>query len=59
MTSVSHDMGKCSQCLDCIECCSGKALSYREGVFFHSSDNCTFCESCMMVCDSGAIVVRA
>lgn len=58
MVSVSHDMSKCSQCLDCVTLCSGGALSYSEGVFMHSSDNCTFCEVCMDVCDGGAIMVR-
>lgn len=56
--NVSHDMGKCSQCMECIENCSGGALSYHEGVFLHSIDNCTFCEVCSDVCDSGAIMVR-
>ena len=55
---VHHDMGKCSQCLDCVECCPGGALSYNEGVFLHSSNNCTFCENCMDICDSQAIKVK-
>ena len=55
---VSHDMSKCSQCLECVDNCPGKALSYHEGVFLHSSDNCTLCEYCVDVCDGGAIQVR-
>ena len=58
MVSVSHDMGKCSQCLECVELCPGKALSYHEGVFIHSPSNCTYCENCQDVCDGGAIVVK-
>ena len=58
MVKVNHDMSKCSQCLTCVEYCSGKALSYQEGVLLHSSDNCVFCEVCMDVCDSGAIEVK-
>lgn len=38
--------------------CSGKALSYHEGVFTYSHDNCTLCEICMDVCDSDAIMVK-
>lgn len=55
---ISHDMSKCSQCLECVDNCPGKALSYHEGVFLHSSDNCTLCEYCVDVCDGGAIQVR-
>ena len=58
MVQVSYDMSKCSQCLDCILWCTGKALSYKEGVFLYSSNNCAFCEVCMDVCDSGAIEVK-
>lgn len=58
MVTVSHDMSKCSQCLDCVNYCSGNALNYHEGVFLHSRNNCTFCEVCADVCDSGAILVR-
>ena len=57
MVSVSHDMSKCSQCLECVRSCPGKALSYHEGVFIHSQNNCTYCECCQDVCDGGAIVV--
>ena len=55
--NASHNMSKCSQCLDCVTYC-GKALSYHEGVFTYSYDNCTLCEICMDVCDSEAIVVK-
>lgn len=58
MIQASHDMGKCSQCHECIDNCSGGALSYNEGVIIYSSNNCTFCEVCMDVCDSGAIKVK-
>lgn len=51
-------MALCSQCLDCIQNCTGKALSYNEGVFFYSSNNCTLCEVCSDICDSGAIEVK-
>ena len=56
--NATHNMGKCSQCLDCVTYCSGKALSYHEGVFTYSPDNCTLCEICMDVCDSEAIMVK-
>lgn len=55
---VNHDMGKCCQCLDCIKSCPGKALSYNEGVFLYSHNNCTLCETCMDICDGGAIEVK-
>lgn len=57
MLVVSHNMALCSQCLDCIECCPSGALSYYEGVFLYSSNNCTLCETCADVCDGGAIKV--
>lgn len=58
MVSVSHNMGKCSQCMECVKACPGGALSYSEGYFIHVKDNCTFCESCMDVCDGQAIEVK-
>ena len=58
MISASHNMDKCTQCLDCVKNCTGGALSYNEGVFIHSQNNCTLCEVCMDSCDSGAITVK-
>lgn len=54
---ISHEMGKCSQCFECINTCPGKALSIVEGVFVYSEDACYLCETCMDVCDSQAIRV--
>ena len=58
MVIVNHNMALCSQCMECIENCPGAALSYTEGVFLFAENNCTVCESCMMICDSNAIEVK-
>ena len=59
MVTVNHNMALCSQCMECILNCPGKALSYNEGVFIYSHNNCTNCENCMDICDSQAIKVES
>jgi len=58
MVVVNHDMSLCSQCYECIHSCPGHALSIVEGVMTYSQNNCTLCETCTDLCDSGAIIVK-
>jgi uncharacterized Fe-S center protein len=54
-----YDKDKCTFCLKCEEACTHDAIrpnrETREiGFFFH---NCNFCQHCVMVCPTGAVVL--
>ena len=45
----------CDLCGECVDVCSGKALSITDNTLHFNSDVCTYCESCMDVCSECAI----
>lgn len=49
------DYDKCTKCMECVEICISKALTYTDGKFIFNSDECTYCEVCFDVCEPGAI----
>lgn len=58
MNIVSFDMRKCTSCNECIRACPTGALDRFEAGLTHDSLNCSWCESCMDVCDNNAIKVE-
>jgi len=52
------DEGKCTHCNQCIEGCNHKANKFLDDgtyhVFYH---HCTFCQHCVKVCPTGAVVM--
>jgi len=55
--NVKVNVKLCSYCMDCVECCSGGALSY-DNAFHHNPDLCSYCECCADVCGEEAITIR-
>lgn len=45
----------CDFCNECVECCSGKALTITSDELVYDGSTCTYCESCMGVCQKCAI----
>lgn len=58
MIELSIDTGLCTLCLDCVECCSGNALSSIDEYIIFSSGQCTYCEYCIDVCEPAAITIK-
>lgn len=54
---IEYDAHKCVECYECVKWCTG-ALSYYNGAIIFNSDNCSYCETCVDVCDRGAIEVK-
>ena len=48
----------CDLCNECVECCSGKALSIVNDQIKFQADKCTNCEVCDDVCPVGAIWIE-
>ena len=48
----------CDLCNECVECCSGKALSIVNNQIQFQADKCTNCEVCDDVCPVGAIWIE-
>ena len=45
----------CDFCNECVEYCSGKALTISNNQIQFQADKCTYCEVCYDVCPVGAI----
>ena len=45
----------CNLCGECVDVCSGKALSISDDKLDFNAETCTYCESCMDVCPECAI----
>lgn len=45
----------CNLCGECVDVCTGKALTIREDKLCFDGSVCTYCESCMDVCPECAI----
>jgi ferredoxin len=45
----------CNLCGECVDVCSGKALSITDDKLHYNGSVCTYCESCMDVCPECAI----
>ena len=48
----------CDFCSECVECCSGKALTIFNNQIQFQADECTNCEVCDDVCPVGAIWIE-
>ena len=48
----------CDFCNECVECCSGKALTISNNQIQFQADKCTNCEVCSDVCPVGAIWIE-
>ena len=48
----------CDFCNECVECCSGNALSIVNDQIQFQADKCTNCEVCSDVCPVGAIWIE-
>ena len=48
----------CDLCNECVECCSGKALTIVNDQIRFQADKCTNCEVCSDVCPVGAIWIE-
>ena len=48
----------CDLCSECVDCCSGKALTIVNNQIQFQSDKCTNCEVCDDVCPVGAIWIE-
>jgi ferredoxin len=57
--TVKIDDKKCNYCLECINACTNKALTYDSTVkvFMHNAYECAYCEVCMDVCEQEAITI--
>ncbi len=45
----------CNLCGECVEVCSGKALTIADGKLEFNANVCVYCEVCMDVCPECAI----
>ena len=45
----------CNLCGDCVDVCTGKALSIVDDELVFDGSTCTYCESCMDICLECAI----
>ena len=45
----------CNLCGECVDVCSGKALTITSDELVYDGSKCTYCESCMDVCPECAI----
>ena len=48
----------CDLCNECVECCSGKALTISNDQIRFQADKCTNCEVCSDVCPVDAIWIE-
>ena len=48
----------CDFCNECVDCCSGKALTISNNQIKFQADKCTNCEVCSDVCPVGAIWIE-
>ena len=48
----------CDFCSECVDCCSGKALTIVDNQIQFQADKCTNCEVCNDVCPVGAIWIE-
>ena len=55
--TVRIDDRKCTRCYTCVDECSTGALSLEGVIFCHNAYECSYCESCMMVCQNDAIKI--
>ena len=57
--TVRIDDSKCDYCMECVNTCPNKALTYdsQVKVFMHNAYECSYCEVCMDVCDQEAIKI--
>ena len=53
---INYD--NCDFCNECVECCSGKALTISNDQIKFQADKCTNCEVCDDVCPVGAIWIE-
>lgn len=51
------DLLKCSECLECVNNCPSNALTWDNVVFGFEVELCTFCETCMDICEESALTV--
>ena len=57
--TVRIDSNKCDYCMECVNTCPNKALTYDNTVkvFMHNAYECAFEEYCMDVCPNNAIEI--
>ena len=57
--TVRIDDSKCNYCMECVNTCPNKALTYDGDVkvFMHNAYECSFDEYCMDVCPNSAIQI--
>ena len=57
--TVRIDDSKCDYCMECVNTCPNKALTYDGDVkvFMHDAYSCAYCEYCMDVCQYDALTI--
>ena len=58
MYVITIDEAKCTHCGECVKICPSEVYKLKDGrVIVGSADDCSNCQSCLSVCQPGAITV--
>ena len=57
--TVRIDSNKCDYCLECVNTCPNKALTYdsQVKVFMHNAYECNYEKECEQICKNNAITI--
>lgn len=60
MIDLKIDYTKCTYCMECVDICTSKALTYDKKInkFNFVSEDCTYCEVCLDLCEPEAITIK-